>query len=169
MCFLHRWRTHRSPEYFVNFRRFKLPVSLESAKRRCYKALSHYSETHAHMETLKELCIDVYQRHHARKLAAWSAFLCIPFGPFACFFAQLLLPSCFCAFSHTFYLVVKVNLCNLVLPNVVRTPLPMLSSCCVSHSVSCASVCLCLCCPAWPHNVITSCMLSTRDAQASPP
>lgn len=68
---LHRWRTHRSPEYYVNFRRFKLPVSLESAKRRCYKALSRYNETQAHMETLRELCIDVYQRHHARKLAAW--------------------------------------------------------------------------------------------------
>ncbi|KAL0040405.1 hypothetical protein WJX77_006212 [Trebouxia sp. C0004] len=68
-----RWRTHRSPEYFVNFRRFKLPVSLESAKRRCYKALSRYSETQAHMESLKELCIDVYHRHHARKVAAWQA------------------------------------------------------------------------------------------------
>jgi hypothetical protein len=68
---LRRWRTHRSPEYFVNFRRFKLPVSLEAAKRRCYKALSRYSETQAHMESLKELCIDVYHRHHARKVAAW--------------------------------------------------------------------------------------------------
>ena len=66
-----RWRTHRSPEYFVNFRRFELPVSLESAKRRCYKALSKYSQTRPHMENLQELCIDVYQRHHARKLAAW--------------------------------------------------------------------------------------------------
>jgi len=66
-----RWRTHRSPEYFVNFRRFKLPVSLEAAKRRCYKALTRYSETQAHMESLKELCIDVYHRHHARKVAAW--------------------------------------------------------------------------------------------------
>ena len=68
-----RWRTHRSPEYFVNFRRFELPVSLESAKRRCYKALSNYSQTRPHMENLQELCIDVYQRHHARKLAAWCA------------------------------------------------------------------------------------------------
>ncbi|KAL0049611.1 hypothetical protein WJX82_006036 [Trebouxia sp. C0006] len=68
-----RWRTHRSPEYFVNFRRFKLPVSLEAAKRRCYKALTRYSETQAHMESLKELCIDVYHRHHARKVAAWQA------------------------------------------------------------------------------------------------
>ncbi|KAA6420263.1 MAG: hypothetical protein FRX49_09747 [Trebouxia sp. A1-2] len=68
-----RWRTHRSPEYFVNFRRFQLPVSLESAKRRCYKALSRYSETQAHMDSLKELCIDVYHRHHARKVAAWQA------------------------------------------------------------------------------------------------
>lgn len=69
-----RWRTHRSPEYFVNFRRFELPVSLESAKRRCYKALSNYSQTRPHMESLQELCIDVYQRHHARKLAAWCGF-----------------------------------------------------------------------------------------------
>lgn len=68
-----RWRTHRSPEYFVNFRRFELPVSLESAKRRCYKALSKYSQTRPHMDNLQELCIDVYQRHHARKLAAWFA------------------------------------------------------------------------------------------------
>ena len=70
-----RWRTHRSPEYFVNFRRFKLPVTLELAKRRFYKALSRYQQTQKLMEELQELCIDVYHRHHARKLAKWYASL----------------------------------------------------------------------------------------------
>lgn len=67
-----RWRTHRSPEYFVNFRRFKLPVTLDMAKRRFYKALPRYQQTQKLLEELQELCIDVYQRHHARKLEKWS-------------------------------------------------------------------------------------------------
>ena len=81
-----RWRTHRSPEYYVNFRRFALPVSLESAKRRCYKALSKYSQTRPHMDNLRELCIDVYQRHHTRKLAAWCT-ACL--SPLTCKCASL--------------------------------------------------------------------------------
>ena len=68
---LFRWRTHRSPEYFVNFRRFKLPVTLDLAKRRFYKALPRYQQTQKLLEELQELCIDVYQRHHARKLERW--------------------------------------------------------------------------------------------------